>query len=70
VPDRALIIQHLVNRIRLVLEIEPIEDSMTGRLSTSDGDSLEFAGWLGLLNTLETVIGEPPSRSDEPQQIS
>jgi hypothetical protein len=53
--------------IRLLLEIEAVEDSMTGRISTSEGEHREFAGWLGLLNALEGLIGDQRPGTDQLQ---
>jgi hypothetical protein len=66
-PDCPPIIQRMATPIRLLLEIEPVEDSLLGRVSTSEGDSREFAGWLGLLNTLEALIAERHPQVDQPQ---
>lgn len=54
--------------IRLLLEIEPAEDSMTGRISTTEGESRGFVGWLGLVNTLQALIGEPRPQADRLQE--
>ncbi|MBV8987684.1 MAG: hypothetical protein JO372_03890 [Solirubrobacterales bacterium] len=50
--------------IRLVLEIEPVEDSLIGRISSGEGESRPFAGWLGLFNALEALIEEQHPRAD------
>lgn len=57
--------------IRILLELEAEEDSLTGRvLRLEPGDSgwacvadratHQFSGWLGLLNALEELVPRPP----------
>jgi hypothetical protein len=54
--------------IRLLLEIEPVEDSMLGQISTSTGEIRAFVGWLGPLNRLEALIEDRQSQPGEPEE--
>jgi len=44
------------NPIRIVLDVEVVEESPTGHATTGDGASRTFAGWLGLLSVLEALL--------------
>jgi hypothetical protein len=59
-PRRSILRRVDANPIRILLEVELIEETLTGRASASDGTTREFAGWLGLLNVLEGLL--PDSR--------
>lgn len=57
--------------IRFVLDVEPIEESIRGRLGTSAENQLEFASWLGLLALLGNLIedragGQAPPEEQHP----
>lgn len=41
---------------RLILGIELCNQSLTGRASTNDGTTCEFAGWLGLISALNALL--------------
>lgn len=58
--------------IRIVLEVQLIDDSMCGHASTESGATREFAGWLGLLRALEVLLPDPspPREADELDQLS
>jgi hypothetical protein len=52
--------------IRILLEVELDSDSsMTGRASSCEGTTKDFAGWLGLVNALQALLpeSEPPTDS-------
>jgi hypothetical protein len=51
--------------IRIVLDVEVIDESLTGRASASDGISREFAGWIGLLRVLELLLPDSRRTFDE-----
>jgi hypothetical protein len=46
--------------IRLVLEIDTADESLTGRVVTSSGEIRQFKGWLGLLGVLEALMPVTP----------
>lgn len=57
-----------VKPIRILLEVQVIDESMCGRASTESGATHEFAGWLGLLRALEVLLPDP-SRPREAQEL-
>jgi hypothetical protein len=56
--------------IRFVLEIDAVDDSLTGRVVTSSGEAHQFTGWLGLLGALEALmpVAQPDPDRDRPRQ--
>lgn len=52
--------------VRILLEIDVADQSITGRAGEVHGASREFAGWLGLLSTLEALLDDP--ESDKPDR--
>jgi hypothetical protein len=56
--------------VRVVLELEPDEESITGRLQLGNGSTRDFAGWLGLINALQGLMpaatGPNPLDAEQP----
>ncbi len=50
--------------VRILLEVEVIDESLIGRARASDGTTREFSGWLGLLKMLEGLLPDPRSSLD------
>lgn len=48
--------------VRIVLEVQAIDQSMIGLATSMDGTTREFSGWLGLLNVLLGLLPEPESQ--------
>lgn len=44
------------NTIRIVLDVELVDESPSGYAATADGTRRKFAGWLGLLSALEALL--------------
>lgn len=52
---------------RIVLEFETVEGSLLGCVTTSAGTEHQFAGWVGLLGTLQVLlVGDDPSAAKHP----
>ena len=51
--------------IRIVLDIEVLDESPIGHATTIDGTSRSFTGWLGLLSVLEALLPDPRYSDDE-----
>lgn len=44
--------------IVVVLELQQVDDSLSGRITGPDGESTAFTGWLGLNARLDTLLRE------------
>jgi hypothetical protein len=42
--------------IRIVLEVQVVNESLIGLARASDGTTRDFSGWLGLLSVVETLL--------------
>jgi len=42
--------------IRIVLDIEVLEDYPSGTATTAQGPSRRFAGWLGMMSALDALL--------------
>jgi hypothetical protein len=42
--------------IRILCELQVVDDSLTGRVQRLDGEAREFTGWLGLLGALQALL--------------
>ncbi|MBV8999993.1 MAG: hypothetical protein JO304_13085 [Solirubrobacterales bacterium] len=51
--------------IRIVLDIDVLEDYPSGIATTAHGTSRSFAGWLGLMSALDALL-MPAAESDSP----
>jgi len=52
------------NPIRIVLDVQLVDDSPIGLITTADGANRDFAGWLALLSVLEALL-DSSSQSDD-----
>ena len=52
--------------IRILLEVEVDEESLTGRASVGDGAIRTFSGWLGLMSALDALL---PTSRPRPQEL-
>ena len=51
---------------RVVLELEPAQDSIRGRALDADDQSRSFDGWLELSNVLDVLRPRPDSQRADP----
>ena len=51
------------NLVRIELEVRVVEESVIGRARTADGNTREFAGWLGLMTVLEALLPAPANEA-------
>ena len=57
--------------IRITLELQPDEESLTGRIHRADHPPCEFTGWLGLLAALHALLAaEPGPARNQPESGS
>lgn len=54
--------------IRILLEVDVADESLTGRASTSDGTTRTFSGWLGLLGALDAMLPTSHPHVQEPDR--
>lgn len=50
--------------IRIVLEVEVVNESLSGLATATDGTTRDFAGWLGLLSVLQALLPGPDRPDD------
>ena len=51
--------------LTLTVEIELDDDAFRGRASDDQGASRQFSGWLGLIASIDDMIGAASARSRE-----
>jgi hypothetical protein len=48
---------------RFTLEVDSVEDPISGRVSDGRGTTRSFIGWLGFANALQSALSEASSRA-------
>ncbi len=51
--------------IRIVLDVNFLDELPTGQATSSEGASSGFVGWLGLMSTLEALLSQTVSEPAE-----
>lgn len=51
--------------IRIELEVEVVNESLIGLARATDGTTRDFAGWLGLLSVLQTLLPASTGSDDQ-----
>ncbi len=56
--------------IRILLEVDVADESLTGRASAGDGAVRTFTGWLGLVSALDALLPASHPRIREPDALT
>lgn len=54
--------------IRILLELQPDQESLTGQIHRAGQPPCEFTGWLGLLAALQALLAAEPGPARNPPE--
>lgn len=66
-PARFVDAQHMeTKKVTISLELDVLEDTLSGRARNCSGGERDFLGWLGLVAAIDALL---PSSGDSSQEV-